>query len=85
MPSQHIWTERDEEGRKREVRAVKFGGKWKLQAKFVDEENWTYYEEPLLADLRALHDLLFRKYQRRRVPAEDVTAIERMLHEHPGE
>src|SRR5205085_1577895 len=37
MPSQHIWTEKDDEGRKREVRATKFGGKWRLQAKTAGE------------------------------------------------
>ena len=38
MRSQHIWTSRDEDGRKREVRVTKFGGNWKFQAKFRDEE-----------------------------------------------
>jgi hypothetical protein len=79
MRSQHIWTERDEEGRKREVRATKFGGKWRLQAKCVDDLEWTYYERPLLADLETLKDILFRKYQRRRASAEDVASIEEML------
>ena len=81
MPSQHIWTTRDEEGRKREVRATKFGGEWKFQAKFRDEESWTYYEAPLLEDLRELREIIFRKYQRRRASAEDVAAIERMLND----
>ena len=84
MRSQHIWTEKDEEGRKREVRATKFGGTWRLQAKFADEENWTYYDKPPIADLQTLRDLLFRKYQRRRVPAEDVATIEQMLRERSG-
>jgi hypothetical protein len=53
MPSQHIWTEKDEEGRKREVRATKFGGNWRLQSKVFGEETWTYHEPPLLADLLA--------------------------------
>ena len=46
MRSQHIWTSRDEDGRKREVRVTKFGGNWKFQAKFRDEEEWTYYDVP---------------------------------------
>src|SRR6266496_1899158 len=50
MPSQHIWTEKDEEGRKREVRATKFGGVWRLQAKLKDDPEWTYYDVPLLED-----------------------------------
>jgi len=81
MRSQHIWTERDDEGRKREVRVTKFGGEWRFQAKHADELAWTYYERPLPNDLLTLKDILFRKYQRRRASAEDVQAIEKMIRE----
>jgi hypothetical protein len=81
MRSQHIWTEKDGEGRKREVRATKFGGAWRLQAKRAEEERWTYYDQPLLEDLRALRDIIFRKYQRRRASAEDLAAVEKLLNE----
>ena len=81
MRSQHIWTERDDEGRKREIRVTKFGGEWRFQAKYVDELAWTYYERPLPNDLLTLKDILFRKYQRRRASAEDVQAIEKMIRE----
>ena len=79
MRSQHIWKEKDDEGRKREVRVTKFGGEWKFQAKFVDEPEWTYYERPRVEDLRTLRDVVFRKYQRRRASAEDVEAIDKLL------
>lgn len=81
MRSQHIWKERDAEGRKREVRVTKFGGVWRFQAKYADEPEWTYYERPLLDDLQALKDVVFRKYQRRRASAEDVASIEKLLHQ----
>jgi hypothetical protein len=84
MRSQHIWTERDEEGRKREVRVTKFGGAWRFQAKYADELEWTYYERPLLDDLLTLKDIIFRKYQRRRAAAEDVDSIEKLLQQHWG-
>jgi len=79
MRSQHIWTEKDEEGRKREVRVTKFGGSWKFQAKFKDDEQWTYYGVPLTEDLLALKDIVFRKYQRRRASAEDVESIDKLI------
>jgi hypothetical protein len=79
MRSQHIWTEKDEEGRKREVRVTKFGGNWKFQAKHKDDEQWTYYEVPLMDDLLALKDIVFRKYQRRRASAEDVSSIDKLI------
>ena len=81
MPSQHIWTDRIEDGRKREVRATKFGGAWRLQAKVAGDVDWTYYERPLLEDLMALKEILARKYQRRRASAEDVASIEKLIQE----
>ena len=82
MRSQHIWKERDADGRKREVRATKFGGAWRVQAKYADEISWTYYDRPLREDLVALKDLIFRKYQRRRASFEDVESIEKLLNEY---
>jgi len=79
MPSQHIWIEKDDEGRKREVRATKFGGKWRLQAKRDDESAWTYYDRPLLADVLTLKDIIGRKYQRRRASADDVASIDNLI------
>lgn len=79
MRSQHIWTEKDDDGRKREVRVTKFGGNWRFQAKYADEEAWTYYDQPLRADLVEARDVIFRKYQRRRASAEDVEALDEML------
>ena len=79
MRSQHIWKEKDAEGRKREVRVTKFGGAWRFQAKYTDESDWTYYDHPPLEDLLALKDIVFRKYQRRRASAEDLESIEKLL------
>ena len=79
MRSQHIWTERDEHGSKREVRATMFGGRWRLQAKTAGEVDWTYYERPLLDDLFALKEILVRKYHRRRASSEDVASVEKLI------
>jgi hypothetical protein len=85
MPSQHIWTDRNEDGRKREVRATKFGGAWRLQAKAAGDLDWTYFERPLLEDLLALKEILVRKYQRRRASAEDVVSVEKLIQEQRGD
>ena len=79
MRSQHIWTERDGQGSKREVRATKFGGRWRLQSKTAGDLDWTYYERPMLEDLLALKDILVRKYQRRRASSEDVASVEKLI------
>jgi hypothetical protein len=82
MRSQHIWKEKDAEGRKREVRVTKFGGVWRFQAKYADESAWTYYERPLQNDLETLKEVVFRKYQRRRASAEDVDSIDELLRQY---
>ena len=81
MPSQHIWTDRNEDGKKREVRATKFGGAWRFQAKTTGDLDWIYYERPLLEDLFSLKEILVRKYQRRRASAEDVASIKKLIQE----
>ena len=81
MPNQHIWRDRNQDGRKREVRATKFGGAWRLQAKVAGDLDWTYYDRPLLEDLLKLKEILERKYQRRRASIEDVSSIEQLIQE----
>ena len=81
MHNKHAWTERLDDGRKREVRAEKFGKQWRIQAKCSDEENWTYYKKPELIDLIALKEILERKYQRRRASHEDVQSVHKLISE----
>ena len=85
MRSQHIWTERSQNGEKREVRATKFGGAWRFQAKAAGDVDWTYYERPLLDDLLALKEILVRKYQRRRASSDDLTSVEKLIEQHGDE
>jgi len=84
MPSQHIWTDRNPHGKRREVRATKFGGAWRCQAKTAGDLEWTYYERPSLEDLLALKEILTRKYQRRRASIEDVASIEKLIQRQRG-
>ena len=85
MRNVHVWKTQTEEGEKREVRAERFGKRWRLQAKVKGEESWTYYEVPLLSDLLELHDVVWRKYQRKRLPHDDLIAIEKLIVEQGGE
>lgn len=80
----HEWKSTTPEGEKREIRAEKFGGRWRIQSKLKGEEQWTYYDSPLVEDLVELRDLLWRKYQRRKLPYEDVTTVEKMIIERGG-
>ena len=84
MPSQHIWTDRNPDGKRRQVRVTKFGGAWRFQAKTAGDLEWTYYERPSLEDLLALKEILTRKYQRRRASIEDVASIEKLIQRQRG-
>ena len=79
MRNEHTWKETTADGDKREVRAVKFGGNWRLQSKLKGETAWTYHEPPRIEDLRELRDVLFRKYQRRRATYEELRDVEQII------
>ena len=79
MPRQHVWTERADDGAKREVRATWFGRAWRLQSKRSDEEKWTYHERPRRQDLLALQELIERKYRRRRATLDELSAIAKLV------
>ena len=80
----HVWKHTTEEGEKREVRAEKFGGKWRIQAQLRGEEKWTYYDAPLLDDLLELRRVLWNKYQRKHLAFEDVAAVDKMIRDQGG-
>ncbi len=79
MHNRHAWVVRTDDGLKREIRVIKTGGSWRFQSKCVDEERWTYYDEPPVADLEDFRDVLYRKYQRRRAAYEDVVWADKEL------
>ena len=79
MRNEHTWKQTTPEGARREIRASKFGGNWRIQSRLRGEEHWTYHDDPSLEDLRDLRDVLFRKYQRRRASYEELTGIEEWI------
>ena len=84
MRNCHVWKTMTEDGRRREVRAEKFGKRWRLQAKCKDEVVWTYYDTPLLEDLLSLHEVLWRKYQRKHLSYDDIAAVEQFIRDAGG-
>jgi len=77
----HVWKTRTEDGRKRQVRAQLFGARWTVTSKCADEEEWTTHDPPLLEDLVDLHEILFNKYQRKRIAWEHVASVEKLFEE----
>ena len=84
MRNVHVWKTVTEDGEKREARAERFGGRWRFQSKLKSEASWTYFDSPSLEDLEALRDILWRKYQRKRLPWDDVATIDKLILERGG-
>ena len=84
MRNTHIWKHTTDDGERREVRAEKFGGRWRIQAKLKNDENWTYYDVPEMEVLIELRRVLFNKYQRKHLAFEDVAAVEKLILDRGG-
>ncbi len=82
--SKHEWRENTDEGDIRLVTAQREGGKrkggtWTFRARLKSEDEWTVLEKIPLDDLEYLRDVLFNKYQRKRVPHEQVLELDALI------
>ena len=78
----HDWKDRTDTGENRLWRATKHGGDWKFMSRLQkSEEGWTTHEKMEIEDLKLFREVLFNKYQRRRIPWEDVLTIDKMIEE----
>ena len=76
----HDWKDRTETGENRLWRATKHGGEFMSRLQ-KSEEGWTDHEILSIEDLNVFREVLFNKYQRRRIPWEDVLTIDKMIEE----
>ncbi len=75
----HEWHERDPETRAmRYFRATKFNKQWTVMTTLATDEEWITYDAVPLDILEELRTVLVNKYQRRRIPYEDVLSINLM-------
>ena len=81
----HEWHEQDEAANERRYfRAGKFGKQWHVKTTLKSDEDWEDLQPVPLEILDMLRAQLLNKYQRRRIPYEDVVAIDRMVVEAGG-
>ena len=77
------WKERDEDGNWINYRAIHHGSDWRIIWSYKvgrsEEVVWHDVEEITTEMWQTLRDILWRKYQRRRVPFEIVEAIDKLL------
>ena len=77
--STHEWRENTPEGDVRLVTAKRHAGRWMLQSRLKSEEDWTRFNVIPLENLLYLREILWNKYQRRRVPHEHVLEIDALI------
>lgn len=80
----HEWHEsipREEGGGKRYFRARLDHRGWQFSWLEPDFDDWRRIENPAIQEFVALRDVLFRKYQRKRVPHKFVEQVDQILAE----
>jgi hypothetical protein len=76
--TRHQW--REQEGEEiRFWRANYHGGRFELYTKAKEEDGWEKLDPPAKADWKALRDVLWRKYQRKRCSHKLITKVDGML------
>jgi hypothetical protein len=75
----HEWREQTPEGLRRKVRATRHGPHWKVESATEPEWEWQVHDPPLKDDLEELREVLWRKYQRGRVPYGHVKELDKLL------
>lgn len=79
MHSKQGWRVETEDGEVREVQANRVAGGWRFRSRVKGEEEWTRHEPPLLEDVRYLHEMMDRKYHRRRTSLKVVQELQKVL------
>jgi hypothetical protein len=74
----HEWNERTEEG-KRFYRANFHAKEWRIITTLKTDPDWEPIEEPSEEVWRALRDIVWKKYQRKRCPWERVAGLNKIL------
>ena len=79
----HEWKDTDAEGDVVNYRAIHHGADWRFIWSYkvgrTEDVVWNDVEEVTVEMWETLRDILWRKYQRRRVPFEIVDAIDKRL------
>jgi hypothetical protein len=78
----HEWRERTEEGM-RYFRASYHADRWTFHTTLKTDPDWEKVD-PVPEELwRELREILWRKYQRKRLPWERIAAIDKILGDEP--
>lgn len=77
----HEWHERRDDGRKRYIRAYWNSRSWEFRKTEPEDEDWVRIEKPPAELWLTLRDVLWRKYQRKKLPYKYVVQVDGVLAE----
>ena len=75
----HEWHDRDEDGKRRYVRGYWNSREWQIRVLNKEAEAWQDVPNPSIELWVALRDVLWRKYQRKRLPAKFIQKVDSIL------
>lgn len=81
----HEWRERSPDGIVTVFRATVHGRRWTLQTREKHEEEWTRHDPLTRDDVVIIREMLERKYQRNRVPYEELERLDKWLRDDAAE
>lgn len=75
----HEWHDRTEDGLRRYVRGYWNSREWTIRVLNKEEGEWQLIENPSVELWLALRDVLWRKYQRKRLPVKFIQKVDAIL------
>lgn len=75
----HEWRERDDEGVLHFIRAEWNAREWEFFTTTKADPDWYPIEKPSLENYESLRDVLWRKYQRKRLSWKFITDLDEKL------
>lgn len=79
MATRHEWNDRTADGEKRYLRASLHASRWTFETTLKSDPDWTTQESLTLEELEKLRELVWKKYQRKRLPYSHIESIDKMI------
>jgi hypothetical protein len=79
--AKHEWRESTPDGDVRYVTARRHLGKWQFKTCLKSDDDWTPLDTLSVEDFKHLRGVLWKKYQRKRIPYDHVLEIDTMIEE----
>ena len=77
--TRHEWNDRTADGEKRYLRGMIHAGRWTFETTLKSDPDWTQHDILPVEDLERLRLLMWKKYQRKRLPHGHIESIDKVI------